>query len=112
MTRKISIIILNWNGLKDTLACLETVFKIDYPNFDVAVVDNASSDGSASVVKERFPQAHFIQNKENLGFAEGNNVGMRVALENGADYIFILNNDTVVDKDILNAFVRAADEHP
>lgn len=108
MPNKVSIIILNWNGLKDTIECLESVQKIDYPNFDIIVVDNGSTDGSVAAIKESFSDITLIQNKENLGYAEGNNVGIRYALNNNSDFIFILNNDTVVDTNILNAFIDAA----
>lgn len=104
---KILIIILNWNGKQDTLECLESVCKIDYPNFDVIVVDNGSTDDSVAAIKTAFPQVILIENKENLGFAGGNNVGIKHALQNGAEFVFLLNNDTVVDPDILVQLVTA-----
>ena len=112
MNSKISIIILNWNGLKDTLECLESVKKIDYPDFEVIVVDNGSTDGSAQFIRQRFPDVRFIQNSENLGYAEGNNVGIRYALGHGAEFVLVLNNDTIVDKNILLAFVKGAADYP
>ena len=110
---KVAIIILNWNGLKDTIECLESVKKIDYPNYEIIVVDNASVDGSPEKLKELFPDITLIRNKENLGYAGGNNVGIRYALKNNAEYIFVLNNDTVVvDKDILKILVKTANLYP
>jgi len=103
---KVAIIILNWNGLKDTIECLESVKKIDYLNFEIIVVDNGSTDGSPEKIKEMFPDITLIRNKENLGYASGNNVGIRYALKNNAEYILMLNNDTVVDKNILSIFVE------
>ena len=105
---KVAIIILNWNGLKDTIECLESVKKIDYPNFEIIVVDNGSTDGSPEKIKEMFPDITLIRNKENLGYASGNNVGIRYALKNNVEYILVLNNDTVVDKNIINSFINVA----
>ncbi len=109
---KVAIIILNWNGLKDTLECLSSVKKIDYPNYCIIVVDNGSTDGSQKVLRESFPDITIIENAANLGYAEGNNVGIRVALQNAAEYILVLNNDTVVDDKILDNFLTAANRSP
>jgi len=105
---KVSIIILNWNGKEDTLECLESVQRIDYPNFDTIVVDNGSSDQSVIAIQKEFPEVKVIETGKNLGYAGGNNVGIRYALENGADYILILNNDTIVDSQLFKAFINAA----
>lgn len=104
----IYLIILNWNGLRDTLECLESVYAIDYPNFEVVVVDNGSQDDPCAEIKAKFPGTVLIENDENLGFAEGNNVGIRHALKHGADYIFLLNNDTVVDPHVLKELSGAS----
>jgi GT2 family glycosyltransferase len=109
---KISIIILNWNGLNDTLECLDSVKKIDYPNFNVIVVDNGSTDNSVEVIKKRFPDVALIATGRNLGFAEGNNVGVTYAMSKGADYILLLNNDTIVDAQLLSSLVEAAEQNP
>ncbi len=109
---KVAIIILNWNGRDDTLACLESVFRIDYPNYGVIVVDNGSSDDSVPAIHQRFPQARVIETGENLGYAGGNNVGIKYALENNFDAILLLNNDTIVDKNVLNAFFSALSRYP
>ena len=105
---KVYIIILNWNGKKDTLECLESVRSIDYPNFDTIVVDNGSSDESVEAIRKEYSEVKVIETGKNLGYAGGNNVGIRYALENGADYILILNNDTIVDSQLLKAFINAA----
>lgn len=109
---KVFIIILNWNGLRDTIECLDSLRKIDYTNFEVIVVDNASCDNCTIEITKLFPEVILIQNRENLGFAEGNNVGIRYALKNGAAYILLLNNDTIVDSEILKTFVEAASVYP
>jgi GT2 family glycosyltransferase len=105
---KISIIILNWNGIKDTLECLESVYKIDYQNFDVVVVDNGSRDDEGARIKEAFPRVTLIANEKNLGFAEGNNVAIRHLLKTDTEYVLLLNNDTAVDPLILREFLSAA----
>jgi GT2 family glycosyltransferase len=108
---KVSIVILNWNGLEDTIECLESLQKITYPNYEVVVVDNGSKGNDAQVLRERFGDyIHVIENDRNYGFAEGNNIGMRHALANfNPDYILLLNNDTVVDAEFLTELVKAAE---
>ena len=107
---KVEIVILNWNRYSDTAACLESVFKIRYANYSVVVVDNGSDDDSAARIERSFERTRVIRNRENLGYAEGNNVGIRHALENGAVYVWLLNNDTVVDRDALAAMVDLAEK--
>jgi len=108
---KVFVVILNWDG-KDCLAsCLRSVFALDYRNFEVVVVDNASRDGSVEEVKKSFSRAHFILNAENLGFAAGMNVGIRFALSKGAEYVWILNNDTECERKALSEIVFAADTY-
>lgn len=109
---RVAILVLNWNGLRDTLDCLASLEHLDYPNYGVVVVDNGSTDGSPSAVRERFPRVSVIENGENLGFAGGNNVGMRHALERGVDYVLLLNNDTEVAPDFLSLLVEAARTEP
>src|SRR5699024_1368336 len=100
------IILVNWNGWKDTVECLRSLQKLDYPDYSVIVVDNGSSDQSVQQIRQRVTDIHLIENEENLGFAGGNNVGIRHALEREADYIWLLNNDTVVKADTLSHLVR------
>jgi GT2 family glycosyltransferase len=154
---KVSIIILNWNGWKDTIECLESLYRINFPNYDVIVVDNASTNESINMIKQwangkidvnskffrykrrnkplnfleyyedelenntyllkrkRFDKLSsnnklfILKNKENYGFAKGNNIAIKQILkENCSDYILLLNNDTVVDKDFLTEMVKVA----
>ncbi len=109
---KISIVILNWNGKKDTLECLETVFKLQASSFKLQtiVVDNASTDNSAAEISKQYPEVTLLKNEKNLGFAEGSNIGIRKALENRADYILLLNNDTLVDKNLVNELLNVLEE--
>jgi len=108
----VTIIVLNWNGGQDTLACLESLAQLDYPEFGVLVVDNGSTDGSLQAVQERFPEIPIIETGENLGYAGGSNVGLRWALDHGADYALLLNNDTVVAPDFLRLLVEAVGADP
>lgn len=157
MKLKVSIIILNWNGWKDTIECLESLYQITYPNYDVILVDNGSEDesikkikeycqgkikinskfykydpyskpitiieiktGKTKITKKQYEQSKkspsnrkifLIKNDDNLGFAEGNNIGMRLAISTfDTDYILLLNNDTIVKKSFLNFLVLAAEK--
>lgn len=105
---KIFIVILNYDGKDVIKKCLSSVFKVDYPNFEVVVVDNDSRDGSLEEARNNFSKAHFIKNEANLGFSTGNNVGIRFALERMAKYVLLLNNDTEVEKDFLTRLVEVA----
>ena len=106
---KVYIVLLNWNGLKDTLECLASVYKSDYRNFEVIVVDNASSDNSVNIIHEAYPQVTMIENNENLGFTGGNNVAMHYAMAHDADYMWLLNNDTVVEGDTVSKMIEIAE---
>ena len=105
------IIILNWNGWEDTVACIESCRNLNYADFRIVVVDNGSSDGSVKHLRERFPGLDMVQTGQNLGFAGGNNAGIRFALELGAEYIWLLNNDTIVDANALTAMIDALEQH-
>lgn len=112
MYPQVSIIILNWNGKEDTIECLESLKNITYPNYEILLVDNGSTDGSVDCFRKRHPEIEIIENGENLGFAEGNNVGIRYALKKEADYILLLNNDTVVDSSFLEELIKVAETGP
>jgi len=153
---RVSIIILNWNGWKDTIECLESLYQITYPNYEVIVVDNGSKDNSIEMIRkycegELTVESKFIsynhenkpigikefakeeieskkdinnlfensylskkliiiKNEKNYGFAEGNNIGIEFALNNMAEYIFMLNNDTVVASDFLEILVAVIEK--
>ena len=107
MNPKINIILLNWNGYSDTLECLESLKKINYPNYEVVVVDNNSSGDDVKIIKENFGDfvKEIIVSEGNLGFSGGNNLGIKYSLDNGSNFILLLNNDTVVEPDFLDKLV-------
>lgn len=106
------VIILNWNGWKDTIECLQSVQQIKYPSFRVLVVDNGSSDESVAQIRQAFPDVDLLETGKNLGYAGGNNAGIAQAMEEQAEFILLLNNDTVVDPEILTHFLGAATRYP
>jgi len=109
---KVSVIILNWNGYEVTKACLESLQESNYANLEVILVDNGSDDFSADKLAQEFREVRLIKNNTNLGFTGGNNIGMRDALDRGAEYLLLLNNDTVVSSDFLKELVRVAENDP
>jgi len=106
MNPKISVIIVNWNGKHYLDTCLSSVLSQTYNNFEIIMVDNASSDGSIEYVQKKYPSVKTIQTNENLGFAKGCNVGMRAS---NADYIVALSNDTRVEPNWLKELVKVAE---
>ncbi len=111
MKNKVTIIIVNYNGTNDTLACLDSLRHIDYLSYDIIVVDNASKDVQELVddVGMSFPAVKMITIPQNRGFAGGNNVGIEYALAHQSDYVLLLNNDTTVAPDFLSRLVEAAE---
>ncbi|MCK4525318.1 MAG: glycosyltransferase family 2 protein [Candidatus Andersenbacteria bacterium] len=109
MQKKVYIIVLNWNGKEDTLECLKSLEKISYSNYKIVVIDNGSEDDSVSEIKKQFSEVKIIENKKNLGFAGGNNVGMKYAINGGADYVLLINNDTTVEEDFLSELVKTGE---
>jgi len=100
---KISIVIVNYNREKVILSCLKSLEKVRCKghNLTTVVVDNASTDKSVELIEKYFPGVKIIKNKENLGFSQGNNLGIKYALENYSEYILLLNNDTLVEPGFL-----------
>lgn len=105
MSPRVFVIILNWNSWPDTLECLKSLKNNDYPNYQVVIIDNGSDQRPTT------PETgiKIIYNQENLGFAGGNNVGIKYALEQGANYVLLLNNDTIVSQDFLTKLVKAGE---
>ena len=135
--KSVYIVIVNWNGGKDTVECLDSIFCLNYPSYRVVVCDNGSTDDSLELIgrwgryrglaikelteaesaqeNNGYVDSPFviIRNKSNLGFAGGNNVGIRYALGKGnCSYVWLLNNDTIVDPDALTHLVERTERHP
>ncbi len=104
MKALVSIIIINWNGLRWLPDCFESLTKQNYKNYEIIFVDNASKDDSVDWVKKHYPKTTIIVNSKNLGFADANNVGLRKAR---GEYVLFLNNDTCVTRTFLTELVNA-----
>lgn len=104
----VSIVILNWDGKEDTIELLNSLRKTTYENYEVIVVDQGSRDGSVNAIRNEFRDVKIIQNEENVGFAAGNNIGIKNCR---GDYFFLMNNDMVVHKDWLSELVKVAESH-
>lgn len=103
--KKIALIIVNWNGHKDTIYCLKSVAKLHIPEdtaLETIIVDNGSTDGSVSLISKAFPHTTILALGDNLGFTGGNNIGMQYAMKHDASYVWLLNNDTIVHSDALS----------
>lgn len=105
----VHVLVLNYNSPDYTIECLRSLEKVDYPNYRVVVVDNGSTDGSPHLIRKEFENACLIETGKNLGFPGGNNVGIRQALTQGADYVLLLNNDTLVQRDFLAKMVEVGE---
>jgi len=111
MTGKILVLIVNWNGKEDTLACLESLKATRGEVGRIVVVDNGSTDGSVEAINRHFPQVTVIENQRNLGFGAANNMGMRLFLqEERCHYLLLLNNDTLVAPSALRVLASALSE--
>ena len=105
-------VILNTNRREDTLACLATLAANDYPHHRIIVLDNASTDGSVAAIGHAYPDVRIIQLSANLGYAGNNNVGIAAALEMGADWVWVLNEDTTFAPDCLSRLMEVATADP
>jgi GT2 family glycosyltransferase len=101
----VDIIVLNWNGKRDTLECLASLGAVSYPNVRTIVVDNGSTDDSVAAIRAAYPGVILVETGQNLLFAGGNNAGLRRSLADGTDVIMLLNNDTTVDPGFVDALV-------
>lgn len=99
------VIVINYNGLKYLKTCLSSLERQTYKNYKTIVIDNASTDKSVQYIKQNFPKINVVQAESNLGFAEGNNLAMKFALDQKADYVFLVNNDTYLEKDLIEKLV-------
>lgn len=111
----VHVLVINWNGLEHLEACFDTLLANDYDHVRIVLVDNASTDQSIAFVESRFgadPRVEVLALSENLGWSGGNNAGIERALAAGADYIFLINNDTAVAPDVISKLVATAEARP
>lgn len=108
----VGIVVLNWYGRSDTLVCLRSLAALSYPEYSVILIDNGCHEFSPTELNALLPGARYLQTESNRGFAGGANLGIQHALEAGADYVFLLNNDAVVEPDALSEMVRVAEAEP
>lgn len=108
----VTIILLTLNGKEVTIDCIQSLKNISFPDFKIIGVDNKSSDDTVAALKNLFPDVIIIENEKNLGFAGGNNVGIKYALTHlNPDYLLLLNNDTIVEKDFLTNLIAEMEKH-
>lgn len=131
--KKVSIILLNWNGSEDTIECLKSLSNLNYTNFNILLVDNNSDDNSVNEINKYLSQSNytsdtikksdlesytkkvdilFILNDSNAGFAGGNNVALNSIDSSKTDYVLLLNNDTIVKEDLIDKLLDVFDEDP
>lgn len=109
---RVACVVLNWNSWQDTVACLTGLGGIEYGNVTVIVVDNGSTNDSVERIRQAHPPVELIRTGRNLGYAGGVNAGIRLALERGAEFVWLLNNDAKPLPNALSALVRKALEQP
>lgn len=102
------VVVLNYNNFSDSSRCIKSLLECSYDKLSIVIVDNASSDNSVSLLRTSFPQLEFILSEKNGGYAHGMNLGAKYALEKGAEFIMLLNNDTVVEKSFFEPIIELA----
>ena len=106
-TPKIAIILLNYNNYEDTFSCVESLQRVRYPNVDIIIVDNKSTNDSLEKLYElESENIKIVDSGKNGGFAFGNNMGMKIAREENSDYVLLLNNDTIVTENFLDELLK------
>lgn len=108
----VGVVVLTWENYPEASDCLASLEAVSYPDFDVIVVDNGSQDGSIERLEREFEWCEFVRNDRNLGVTRGNNAGIEYALDNGAEYILLLNDDTIVTEGFLTSLVLTAERDP
>jgi GT2 family glycosyltransferase len=110
MTRPlVHAVVVNWNNLTDTIACVRSLAASDYPNLRIVVVDNGSTDGSGGRLRDQLPDAVHLASEENAGFGGGCNLGIAHALKERAAFVWLINNDAVAQEDALSHMVAVAE---
>jgi GT2 family glycosyltransferase len=108
----VAVVVTSLDGWRDSITCLDSLAVLQYPNVEIVLVDNASPDGSVERIAEAHPNVRLLRSDANLGITGGNNIGIRYGLDRGAEYVWLLNNDTRVAPDSLEAMVREATRDP
>jgi GT2 family glycosyltransferase len=108
----VTVVILNTNRRNDTLECLQSLSNSTYPNLSIIVLDNASDDGSVEAIQTLFPEVQLVSLTENKGYAGNNNVGVELAIQGGAEWIYVLNEDTLQAHDCIALLVQAGESDP
>ena len=112
MSKKLAIILINWNSFELTKDTLESLQQTTYTNYDCIVVDNGSVDGSGELIQKQFLNCIVLKSPTNKGFTGGNNLGMEYALQHGYEYIMMLNNDVAVEPNFLEPLIARLDQDP
>lgn len=107
----IGIVIVTFNGKKWIEQCIKSIRGSSEKEYVLIIVDNSSQDNTTEIIKSHFPEIHLICNKHNMGFAAANNIGIRITLNHGCDYVFLLNQDTTIESDCISYLIRAAKEN-
>lgn len=108
---KVFVILVNYNGLNDTLECIKSILSTQFKEITIVVVDNASTEDETIEIKEKYPDVVTLRSEINGGFSAGNNIGIKYALEHGAAYIMLLNNDTVIAPDMISLLLDGCNEN-
>jgi GT2 family glycosyltransferase len=108
----VCIIVVNWNNPTDTIECISSIRMLDYPNLELIVVDNGSSDNSVERIRQEYPDINLMETGENLGYAGGHNFALKSALLGESKYFLLLNNDTIIANDLVTHLVKALLDHP
>jgi hypothetical protein len=107
----VAIVVVNWNGVTDTIECLDSLHNISYTHYFIIVIDNGSKNNEAETLKGKFPTITLLKNRKNEGYAKANNKGITLGLQQSAEYILLLNNDTIVRHDFLDILVTYAEKN-
>lgn len=106
------IILVNYNGANDTIECVNSLERIKYSNYKIIIIDNASTDNSVEILQKNINSRHkIIKSSDNNGFSAGNNIGINIAIKEKAEYVLLLNNDTLVDERFLNELIDCTKEN-
>jgi len=111
-TPRILVIVLNYKHPMDTIECVQSVIDGGYPQMELLIIDNDSKDDSVVRLREAFPSIHLIQNEQNLGYAGGNNVGIRFAVQADFEFALVLNNDVVIHPRAIYELAKASQSYP